>query len=285
MKLESNTLTCQIVNKGGEMSSLYDKTLEKELLWQADPAFWGGQNPTLFPIVGSTYSKSYQWKGQTYSMKNHGLIRYATLNCIKEDDKQIVMQLKSNEETKAQYPFDFTYEIGYELQDNKVVITYNITNDSEEPMPFIFGLHPAFNVPLFEDESFEDYHIVFPQVENVKQTDLDTAELYEVELSNFALSYEEILKAKTLIYQDLKSPYVDLVGKHHTIRVSIVGYKYLAFWTPKEHAPFICIEPWYGTGDYKELNVSFDKRPNTINLDPNRTFMTSYTIEVLHHES
>lgn len=284
MKLESKSLVATFKHKGGEIASLYDKTLDKELMWQGNPEFWSGQNPTLFPMVGNTFSKSYEWNGKTYSMKNHGLIRYATLECIKNDGKQVVMQLKSNEETLAQYPFEFTYEIGYELQDNKVVITYNITNDSEEAMPFIFGLHPGFNVPLFEDEKFEDYHLVFPTLENVKQTNLDTAELFDVELKDIQLDYEMIEKAKTLVYQDFKSPYVDLVGKHHTIRTSITGYKYVAFWTAKPGAPFICVEPWYGTGDFKEYHVPFNKRPNTINLEPHRTFMTSYTIEVLHHE-
>ena len=59
-------------------------------------------------------------------MKNHGLIRYATLHCKKDDGKEVIMELDSSEETLAQYPFPFHYEIAYTLEDNKLTITYQI---------------------------------------------------------------------------------------------------------------------------------------------------------------
>lgn len=80
-------------------------------------------------------------------MKNHGLIRYATLHCKKDDSKEVIMELDSSEETLAQYPFPFHYEIAYTLKDNKLTITYHITNTGEKEMPFTFGLHPGFNCP------------------------------------------------------------------------------------------------------------------------------------------
>ena len=58
------------------------------------------KNPSLFPMVGNTYTNDYTIEGKSYAMKNHGLIRYATLTCRQDDGKQIVMELNSNEDTK-----------------------------------------------------------------------------------------------------------------------------------------------------------------------------------------
>lgn len=284
MKIENDLFQVEIIEKGGEIQSFYDKEKKVELMWQGQSEYWQGKNPTLFPIVGNTWTKDYEWKGQTYAMKNHGLIRYATLSCVNQSEDSITMELKSNDETRAQYPFDFTYQIQYVLKGNRLEIIYHITNDSNEAMPFIFGLHPGFQVPCYEDEAFDDYELVFPCVESAIQVIQKEGHMIEQEVSldRWRLNHEEIYDVGTLIYRNCKSPYVDLVGKHHKIRVSIVGYKYLALWSAANHAPFLCIEPWYGHGDFEESHVSFDKRLDTILLSPNKTFTTSYFIEIDH---
>ena len=89
-----------------------------EVMWQGSADHWKGKNPTLWPIVGNTYTKDYVIDGKTYAMKNHGLIRYATLNCVKNSQDEIVMELKSDENTLAQYPFEFTYQISYKFSNS-----------------------------------------------------------------------------------------------------------------------------------------------------------------------
>lgn len=67
--------------------------------------------------------------------ENHGLIRYATLEGESKED-ELVFSLDANEETLAQYPFNFHFEIGYKLDGNKVLINYHIKNKDEKDMPF-----------------------------------------------------------------------------------------------------------------------------------------------------
>ena len=283
MIIENEKFKLEVIEAGGEIQSFYDKEKKAEIMWQGNPDYWTGKNPTLFPMVGNTWTKDYEWHGKKYAMKNHGLIRYAALQCIEHNDHSITMELKANEETKAQYPFDFTYQIQYILKENRLDILYNITNHSSEPMPFIFGLHPGFNVPVFADEMMEDYQIVWPCRENAVQVIKTENEMIEkeVDLKQWTVNHKDIYEAGTLIYRNLKSPYVDLVGKHQIIRVSIAGYKYLALWSAANNAPFLCIEPWYGHGDFEANDLSFDKRLDTINLSPEKTFTTSYYIEIL----
>lgn len=282
MIIENARFRVEVIEKGGEIQSFYDKEKEVEYMWQGDPAYWSGKNPSLFPIVGNTWSKDYEWHGKKYAMKNHGLIRYATLTCVAHDEKSITMELKANQETLAQYPFDFTYQIQYVLNDNRIDVIYHITNHSAEPMPFIFGLHPAFNVPLYADETSSDYQIVWPHEENVTQLIADQGTLVEkeVKLKTWQMNHEDIYKVGTLIYRDCTSPFVELKGKHSTIRVSMAGFKYLALWSAKNNAPFLCIEPWIGHGDFEANDLAFDQRLDTIRLSPNKTFTTSYFIEI-----
>ena len=286
MKLYNNQIEVEFTSKGGEMSSLTSKITGVQYLWQGSDEYWMGKNPTLFPIVGNTFSTTYKIDGKEYQMKNHGLIRYADLECVKQSTTSITFQLKANNETKKQYPFDFVYEITYTLKESLVEISYVIQNVGKEIMPFTFGLHPGFNCPMLEGETFKDYHIDFECEEHLQQLISDSKRekphYYEERtLSSIALDYTIFQKYPTLIYKGMKSSYVTLKGPKHAIKMSIKGYPLLALWTYATDAPFVCIEPWYSHGDFEENDTPFAQREGTISLKTNEKFTTSYTIEVL----
>ncbi len=276
MKIKNDFIQLEIIERGGEIQSLlFDN---KEVMWQGDPNHWTGKNPTLFPLVGNTYSKDYQIDGKTYAMKNHGLIRYYDLKCVKCEDNEIIMELKANEETLSKYPFNFIYQIKYSLDKNRVNIDYRIKNAGEVDMPFTFGLHPGFNVANFS-ESYLEYE----KKENVKQIVFNDGPVYkkDVTLDKWPLSYAEIMKYQTIIYQGLKSSYVKLVQKDYTIKMGIEGYPYFALWTCDDTAPYICLEPWYGLSDMEKSDVAFKDREGMMSLKPNEIFKTSYYIELI----
>lgn len=285
MKLENERYVVTFTTKGGEIESFTDKQTGIQYMWQGDPEFWSGKNPTLFPLVGNTYDKTYEIDGKTYEMKNHGLIRYATLKEKANTQDEVVMELDSDKETLARYPFPFHYEIAYTLKGNTLTIVYHITNTGEKDMPFTFGLHPGFCCPLCENETFEDYKLVFSNPEHLKQLVFDPEkkkpyEIKEVDLQEIPCDYDMIEQYATLVYEGAKSAHVTLQGKEHGVRVSLVGYPYVAFWTAKKGAPFICLEPWYGHADFSEVAEDFYHREGTMILSPKKSFTTSYTIEV-----
>lgn len=286
MKLKNEHYEVTFCEKGGEIQSFTNIDTGMQYMWQGDSENWSGKNPGLFPIIGNTYSKTYEIHGKEYAMKNHGLIRYATLTCTKENEDEVVFALDSDEDTLSQYPFPFHYEVGYTLNDNILTITYRITNTGNEEMPFTFGLHPGFNCPLVEGEKFEDYTLSFTNPEKLKQIifDPEKKEPYktvDVEIQSIPCDYDLIEKYATLVYTGMKSSHLTLEGKAgHGARMSISGYPYLAIWTAKKGAPFICLEPWYGHGDFSDVQEDFYQREGTMILSPDKTFTTSYTIEV-----
>lgn len=51
--LENTNLKITVDSQGAELKSVFNKLTQQELLWQANPNFWGKSSPVLFPIVGT----------------------------------------------------------------------------------------------------------------------------------------------------------------------------------------------------------------------------------------
>ena len=255
-----------------EIHSFCDVTTDNEYMWQGDPKFWAGRNPTLFPMVGSTWDKKLHINGKEYVTGNHGFTRHSDFTCIEHTDNTIVMELKDNEETFKEYPFHFTMHITYTLEGKTLKVSYDITNENDCDMPFNFGLHPAFNCPLHEGESQKDYKLVFSNIEECPKG-ITSKDGYSIELDRETLE-------KTIIYHNPKSSYITLTNGEHGVRVDVVGYEWLAFWSAKNNAPFVCIEPWHSHGDFEKNDVPFEKREGTLSLSPDRIFTTAYAVTI-----
>ena len=207
-KLENEFYRLEVIPEAAEITSFFDKTNNVEIMYQGDEG-WSGRNPSLFPIIGSTYSKYYEIHGKQYTMKNHGLARYATFKGEQLEDK-LIFTFCSDEETLKQYPFDFVFEIAYSLEGKTLHIDYTIKNTSKEDMPYSFGLHPAFRVPQYKNEKFEDYSIDFEFNEEATQLVFDPSfneniKEKKVQLNSWKLSREDINHYATLVYKDYKS--------------------------------------------------------------------------------
>lgn len=285
-QLENERIRLECTPKGGEMLHLIDKKdNDQEIIYQGDEG-WSGSNPSLFPIIGSTYKKTYEIDGKEYSMKNHGLIRYATLEGHQGDDF-ISFTYRSDEETKKQYPFDFAYEITYRLNGSEVQIDYTIENTGDEDMPFSFGLHPAFRVPQHEGEQFEEFSIRFEKEEDASQIVFSDdvtipAQIKKVHLDRWKLNRDEIDQYATIVYKDFTSSSVTLEhnGKPR-IEMKFPGFPFLALWSHPSKSNFICIEPWYGHADFDNTCDNFYAREGTLILQPHEIFRTGYSIRLL----
>ena len=270
--MENDEVVVSISEHASEIISFKDKKTGTEHMWQGNPAFWSGRNPTLFPMVGSTWNKEIVIDGKTYHMGNHGFCRNSEFTCIEHDEKNIVMELKSSKETLEQYPFEFVLRVHYELTGSKLTITYDITNCSDKDMPFNFGLHPAFNCPMEDGEAQIDYKLVFSNIEEYPDG-ITSSDGYSINLDREKLE-------KTIIMHNPRSSFVTLTNGKHGVKVDVVGYEWLAFWSSKNNAPFVCIEPWHSHSDFEKIEVPFEKREGTKILAKNRTFTTAYAVTI-----
>lgn len=273
MILDNGILKLELTNKGGEMASLTYKGYD--ILYKGDGPYWSGKNPTLFPFISSPNSKEYIYEGKTYPCRNHGLIRYSTLETVKEDANEITLRLVSNEETLKEYPFNFEYNITYKLDNNRVLIEYAITNNDTRVMPFTFGLHPGFIVRVFAESS-----IIFDKDETGDLFNQKTRTSTCVKLGEYKNFINDVKELETVIFTNLKSDKVTLKMKEYSVTVDKSKFKYLALWTADEKADYMCIEPWLSINNIKPSNNPFSDEFEIEKLEPNKTYKIDYYIEL-----
>ena len=159
--LKNDQLTVEISDLGGEVQSV--KKDGCEYVWQGNPTFWASRAPLLFPICGRFFEAKYTYGGKTYEMGTHGFLRRSGLKLEKQSDTELVLSLAANEETKEQYPFDFSLTLTYTLFKNELKTLVSVKNTDQKTLPFAFGGHPGFNVPLDGKSEFSDWYLTFSE--------------------------------------------------------------------------------------------------------------------------
>ena len=282
--IENDRLKLTVSDEAAQMHSLFDKEKNREVLYQGDQG-WSGRNPVLFPMVGSTWKKGeYEIDGKTYTMKNHGLVRYSTLKFL-DDADGIVLQLVSDEETRKQYPFDFDFRVKYSLDQDVLHVDYEITNTGDCEMPFSFGLHPAFRTAQNPDEKFEDFALRFEPAMDGDQiiffADKSPVQRVKRPLEEWKLDRKELAERDTLVFENFSTKAVTLKYQDEDrLTMSFDGYPYLAIWSHSVPSDFVCIEPWYGHTDFEKVEVPFEDREGTQHLQPGDTFKASWSLTV-----
>ena len=275
VKLKNNLALVEITEKGAEITSFYNLENNVEYMWQGNPEYWSGRNPILFPVVGKLYKDYYMINDKKYSFaSNHGFLRHAYFSCVYKDDLKCIMEFSDNKETIEQYPFKFNIRVIYELKGKRLDIRYEIQNENEFKMPFGFGLHPAFNVPLLNDK-FENYRIEFSNNEDLK----NVIGSYHLKGKTIPLNYEIFKNNPTICFENVRSSIVKITNDKAAVNVGIVGYRWFAIWT-KENAPYVCLEPWHSHSDFEMNDKDFYSREGTIILEGKKSYTTSYYIEI-----
>src|SRR5450755_1057965 len=142
--LENDILKVEIASKGAELQSLVHLGSGIEYLWNGDPAFWAKRSPVLFPIVGSLKINTYLYQGKSYQLTRHGFARDKEFEVEKQSPKAITFLLRSDAETKKNYPFDFEFRICYQISGDELSTEYQVVNTGSGVMFFSVGGHPAF---------------------------------------------------------------------------------------------------------------------------------------------
>lgn len=255
--IENNQLIATIAEHGAELLSLKGKENGIEYIWQGDPEYWGRHAPVLFPFVGALKDNQYTYQGKTYPMNQHGFARDMEFEVLEKDDENVALILRSNQETKTKYPFDFELVLHYELFGDGLQVRYEVRNLGSEEMFFAIGGHPAFNVPLEDGLTFEDYYLDFsPRKSRLilplkgAFVDYDQRTLGQTN-TNIRLS-RELFKNDALIYETKGLNAISILSEQskHGVKLSYNNMPYVGIWSPyPKEAPFVCIEPWAGIAD------------------------------------
>lgn len=286
--LSNASLTAAARTRGGELVSLRDQA-GTEYIWQGDPAFWSGQNPILFPIVGSLKDGKVGINGGTYEMGRHGFARQSEFTPVEQGEDFIVLELRENRSTLARFPFPFVLRVRHQLLERGFSTAFAVENPGKTPLPFCIGAHTAIRCPLFAGERFEDYQLTFDQPEDRDTLLLTPQGLLQdnrtepmLRGGSLALDYAVFQRLDTVIFQGLRSRSVSLRHKDTGRGVSLdfQGFPMVAFWT-KPGAPFLCMEPWHGCAAYTGESGRFQDKPHVITLAPGEKKELAYTFTLL----
>jgi len=195
-----------------------------------------GGNPILFPICGSVEQGIYNWKGQAYSIGQHGVARSSAWEVIgtnASDNASITISLRSNEQTLQAYPFEFELQFTYELKDGKLHTRQSYRNlSSYEKMPFYAGFHPYF------------------ALEGSKVLPYETDATEFLDYNDFVVKpYDGVVdlesRVESVCFLNAKKREIAFpVSGGTRVRLSYDdAFKYVVLWSIKDR-PFICVEPW-----------------------------------------
>lgn len=195
-----------------------------------------GGIPILFPICGNLPDNTYTYRGQQYTLKQHGFARdlpWEVTESVAQDLVSLTLTLNSNEQTLAVYPFDFRLIFTYQLLGNSLEIRQRYINRSSASMPFSTGLHPYFGTLDKTQLRFE-----IPAAQFQDQRTKTTHSF----AGGFDLSQDEI----DVAFQQLGERSATVTDASRQLQLQLGWddtYSTVVFWTVKGK-DFYCLEPW-----------------------------------------
>ncbi|AQR74486.1 aldose 1-epimerase family protein [Sphingomonas sp. LM7] len=285
IEIASAELTAAINPFGAELSSLRDAE-GRELMTDADPVFWSGRAPLLFPIVGRLMDDRYRLDGKEYPLPAHGFARRQSFEVIVQAPDRAVFRLADNDATRAVYPFAFTLDAAFALEGATLTTDVTVTNRGDVPMPASFGFHPAFAWPLPYGRPRVDHRIVFEKDEPAALSALIKGgwiapETWPSPLDGRVLTLDDALfERDALVWDSLASESVRYDGGDGPgLEIGFVGMPKLGIWT-KPGARYVCVEPWHGIADPIGFAGEIWDKPGILRFEPGeaRTFSMQVTL-------
>lgn len=185
-----------------------------------------GGAPILFPLAGPAPVGSV--------MRQHGFARNARWAELETREHRVVLGLRSTDETRALWPYDFELRYSVALEQTTLRLTWQVRNRGDEPWPLQLGVHPYFQVPLAQKSQ--------------ARVETDATRAYD----NQAKAFIEVRAPLRFDGDELDVHLLNHTALNTVLHVSDGASLRLA-WSASFHTlvtwtlpgqPFICIEPW-----------------------------------------
>jgi len=287
-QISNEFLTVDTVSLGAEMKSLFFKPDSQEWLWPGLPEFWARSSPVLFPIVGKLRDNTYTYNGQSYTMPQHGFARDQEFEIAHSGPGHVVYKLSSNDSLLESYPFPFELQIAYQLENNCVHVTYQVTNIGSETMYFSLGAHPGFNCKkpdsLKDTKAFIRMDMGRELLVYRLQNGLLGAEPSEglmSTLDGLINLTDQLIENDAMVFKTPLGRWVDLrvPGVRNSLRLAAKGWPSYGIWS-KTGAPFVCLEPWYGHADQVDATGDITQKVGILQLQTQQVWQATWSIEI-----
>ncbi len=284
--IRNEYLQVTVSDAGAELQSIRgaDGT---EYLWQGDPKYWKEKAPNIFPYVARLTQGTYFLNGEPYNMQIHGLVKYRTLEAETASEQSVSFCLKSDEQTREQYPFAFVYRITYSLNGKTLAVKITVENPGGRRMFFAVGGHPGFRVPLEEELKFEDYFLEFESKSRPSRVGFTENCFLSGQDVEFPLQEEQRIPLRhslfdhdAVVLKDMpKSVRLASLKGRHSVTVRYPDFPYIGFWhMPRTDADYVCIEPWTSLPSRDGIVEDLSCQSDLIGLEAGGVYHNSWEI-------
>lgn len=281
--LTNGTLTVAVEPLGAELHSIKDAA-GRELMTNADPAFWTGHAPILFPIIGAVQDDRYHVDGDVFHMGKHGFARRWKFTKVAHSDTSVRFELVDDAETRKVYPFAFMLHVEHSLDGATLHSVVTVTNTGDRDLPASIGFHPAFAWPLPYGHDRADHRMVFSDVEvgtvaAIADNGTIAPERRPDPVVDRVLTLTDDLFARdALVFDPVQSTWVRYGAEDGPqLRVDFPGMPKLGIWT-KRGASFICIEPWDGIADPEGFDGDIFDKPGIHRVAPGQSHRAAMSV-------
>lgn len=256
VQLANSKISLEISPLGAEIQSLKKDGNDFQYIWNDTTGkYWKRHAPILFPIIGRLNDDTFLSDNQEFHMTQHGFLRDRELKIVDQDKQHVTFEDSFDDDTLKKYPFKYKVIIKYQLIDDQVDVSAQISNQGQSSMYFSLGFHPGFHL----NEKLEKYHLSFdPDQSELTNLDVEPApflsgEDKKIQLDNgqFQLSHQ-LLDDGLMVFSMNGINQVSLSEEQQgeILSLDVSEFPYLAIWSPeKKNAPFVCIEPFNGLPD------------------------------------
>ena len=240
-----------------------------------------GQHPTrsgiplLFPFPNRIRGAKYNWDGREYVLDRihqdgqgnaiHGLVVDRPWRVIEREDDAVVGQFQLSVDAPDRrhvWPADFVFEVRYELHEAALRCDVRVANPDRVPLPFGFGTHSYFKVPLSAGSRRDDCLMQAPAAEEWELVNcLPTGKRRPVSGKTDLREGQELKDLKlddALTGLSAKGKQIETVVMDPAAGLEVrqsfdTAFSELVVYTPP-HGRSVCLEPYTSTTDAIHLS-------------------------------
>jgi aldose 1-epimerase len=275
-----------------------------EALW-AEPAFAEGEGrgsrsgiPVMFPFAGRIRNRTFSFDGKNYTIDHgsengpnaiHGFVFNRRWRVVDYSANRVVGEFQGSidaPETLAEWPSDYRIQLAYSVSGATLTAEITISNPGKSVLPYTFGLHSYFRVPLGRGDAAQTRSYVPADTVWLQENNLPTGEGRSVD------DERDFRDGKPFAETDVDDILTDLTSTNGEIVTSVEDtgsgvrlvqrfsddYKFCIVYMPP-HREAIAIEPYTGAPDpFYAPSLGLD--PNLTLLEPGKSWKSTVTISL-----
>ena len=195
----------------------------------------------------------YTHNSGIYAMEQHGFVQSKIFDVQGHDKSSCLMTTRADDETILEYPYQFSYHVGYEIGPHgELIYDTHATNLDNKPMLAGMGWHPGFQL----HNKKARYYVIFKNVKAKPGCTIpEGTKIYVDDVLN---------NGKAISIEGIESADVELVmeghgGKGITYVTMHTEEPVFLLWAKEEG--MICLEPWNTTPRQIGKLTTQDKTP------------------------